>query len=182
MGLTSYETLMKEVYESHKEFKRLWALLPEPVAKQRDTPKIVAARNRFINACDKLWYLRLAPLGARFKKSPAEAVDEIIDFLEVDIPAHRCGYEKEYYLQHLKAVPITERQKVRLQNILLKLCSHDEYRREMRRWGRLMINLADDAFVTSLAGIVENKPWPAHRKAAYILSMILENRKDLNGK
>jgi hypothetical protein len=102
--------------------------------------------------------------------------DKVIDFLETDIPAFRTGYEKEFYLRHLKGVSLSELQRERLREIALRICRNDTFRRELRDWARLMIVLADNRFISNLQEIVESTPWPEHRKARFMLEIILQNR------
>lgn len=179
MAQTSYRELMNDLHTSHTNFKNVWKSATKNGVARKEDPATIIARENFWTAYRKLWDLKLTPLRARFLDDPTEAVEEVIDFLEVDIPAFRCGYEKEYYLQHLKAVFLSEPQKSRLRATALKMCGSEEFRRESRRWARLLVNIADDAFVLQLKDMVESKPWPIHRKAKYILEIVLENRKDL---
>lgn len=136
-------------------------------------------RNKFCEALNLLFQTELEPLRQTFLSDSVAAVDEVIDFLSVDIPAFRCGYEKEWYLRRLKSLPLTENQKERLKNIALDLCRKPAYRREFPDWARLMIMLADETFVDELQALLESPDLFVRKKADRVLKIIPENRKDL---
>src|SRR4051812_34063532 len=104
-----YKNLMEKQYDAHRDFHRIW-----DQAKDKNCSEVDDARNRFFAANDELWSTLLGPLQSKFHCDPNSAMDEVIHFLEVDVPAFRCGYLKEYFLQHLKSQELSEGQKQRL--------------------------------------------------------------------
>jgi hypothetical protein len=96
-----------------------------------------------------LYTAHLEPLCERFLKADSSVIDEVIVFLEVDVPAFQSGYNKEWYFKALKKLPLSEKQIEKLRNLALLRCASNEYRREDSELRRLMIRLAD----------IESKPW-----------------------
>jgi hypothetical protein len=121
----------------------------------------------------------LDPLRRDFEANPLRAVDDVIHFLEIDIPAYRCGYEKEWYLGKLKSVSLTSEPQSRLKGIALDLVSKPHYRRESRDWSRLMIVVADEPFVASLQTLSNSPEHFVQQNARRMLKTVLENRPDL---
>lgn len=139
--------------------------------------EVKEARNAFFKANDELWNKLLYPLQSRFHTNSESTVDELLDFLEVDIPAFRCGYLKEHFLERLKSVDLTDYQKLRLQKIALGLCKNDTVRREFRRWVNLMRKNADRDFVIQLRDMLATSSQT--RAAKLMLEEVLGSRKEL---
>ncbi|HUR97898.1 MAG TPA: hypothetical protein VMZ26_07470 [Pyrinomonadaceae bacterium] len=171
--------LMQQLYDEHRtlrqEFDKWWrkggTRSPEP-------EPVKAARNRFWYALDRLYKERLDSIWNGFAGGEANSIDEVIDFLEIDIPAHRCGYVKEKLLRKLKSVELTESQRTRLKQAALDLVSKGKFRRELRDWARLMIRLADEEFVKGLEDVIQSLDTGAARGAERMLRTVLENRHD----
>jgi len=108
-----------------------------------------------------------------------KGIDAVIDFLEIDIPAFRCGYAKEYCFRKLKACRLAAPQVQRLRNLALTLCA-GPYRREVNELTRLMIPWADSQFVEELRRLAaqsENKF--TCQRARRMLGIILNERVEL---
>ena len=161
-------------HKAHRDFHYIWDRTND-----KNSPEVGEARNRFIAANDLLWSTLLGPLQNKFHNDPISAIDEIVDFLEADVPAFRCGYLKEYFLQHLKSQPLSEQQKERLRTIALKLCSSNMVRREFRRWAHLMTQIADTDFVLDLKKLAEKQAPHKRRGTSLMLKSVLDQRKDL---
>lgn len=57
-----------------------------------------------------LLYHHLAPLKQRFIAGDAKAIDEVLDFLAIDLLASGTGYQKQWYYRKLKHLDLTEEQ------------------------------------------------------------------------
>jgi hypothetical protein len=110
---------------------------------------------------------------------PGGAADSVIDFLEIDIPAFRCGYVKEKFLRKLKSVALAEHQQTRLKKVALSLVAQGHYRRELSDWSRLMIVMADEEFIRSLQDVIKSLDAGQARGAERMLRVLIENRPDL---
>jgi len=93
------------------------------------------------------FYELLAPLWQPFLNGDSEAIDAALDFLEIDIPAFRVGYAREWFYRRLKRTPISARQRARLLNIAYALFSQPGYRREALELSRLLIVVADGSTI-----------------------------------
>jgi hypothetical protein len=121
----------------------------------------------------------LGPLADRFLAGDSGAINEVLNFLEVDVPAFRTGYSKEWYYRKLKALKLEPDQIERLREIAVKRCASPEYRREDGELRRLMIRLADIDFLREVAELPESPNAYARRKKSLMLEVVLRGRKDL---
>ncbi len=147
---SSYSKLMQDAVDAHCHFKNEWNTWRRRPEGPFEPASVQKARNRFLEAADLLYQIKLEPLDLGFHERPNDFFDELCTFLEADITAFRCGYAKELFLQRLKGIPLKERQRNRLREIALRYCRSATVRREFRRWCRLMVKLADDGFVNRL--------------------------------
>src|SRR5258708_2741646 len=85
---------------------------------------------RSLSPTRKLYETCLQSLRDPFLAGESPAIDEIVTFIEVDLPGIRTGYDKEYYLTKIKKLKLSERQMDRLRAVALKRCASNEYRRE----------------------------------------------------
>jgi hypothetical protein len=168
---------MEKLLSSHRELKQA---IRETTGFARQTPKLIeTAREKLRSAQRRLLDDYLDPLGVSFRAGDEQAVDEVVDFLAIDIPAFRCGYYKEKWLRRLKSVPLTERQQQKLKRAALSLCASPPFRREIVEWNRLMIKLADRETVIALFGLMESDNPFVKDKARRMLHGILQNRTDI---
>ena len=107
------------------------------------------------------------------------AIDAIIDFINVDITAFRTGYAKEQFLSKLKSLPLSEHHKNRLRGTATEFCLTKTFRREFRYLVRAVIPIANIDFVHELQTIEREKDGIIRFKTELMLRIILENRKDL---
>ncbi|MCC6491111.1 MAG: hypothetical protein IT364_26725 [Candidatus Hydrogenedentes bacterium] len=115
-----------------------------------------------------------------FLRGDADAVDAVLDFLEIDIPAFRAGYAKEWYYRKLKRTPLSEHQKQRIRNLGLALFAQPEYRREWAELVRLFANLADAELIKQIAELTtSDKCAYVAGRASSALDRILNVRPEL---
>jgi hypothetical protein len=169
--------LMQEAFDRHREFYAEVRKAPRYDKDGRERAEIVRSRNAFFDAQNRLYYTKLDQLHQGFEEDPVTYVDDVIAFLEIDIPCHRCGYEKEWYLTKLKSLSLRTDQQERLRAAALRLLSAETYRREIRDWARLMIVLANQNFVQEVWQI---RALGSRNNADMMLQVLAENRKDLN--
>jgi len=159
--MSSYRELMCDLHKADQEFKKKlndWRSgKVKPAEKKklkklegREPESVIVARDKFWNALNHLFDTQLIPLEIAFRENPSSVADDVIEFLSIDITAHRCGYAKEWFLTKLKSVELTFAQKHKLQQIALDLCESYNFRREINYWSRLMIKLADEDFANKL--------------------------------
>lgn len=159
-----YQNLMQEAYLAHENFKNEWKDLRDGKLKKDKKAKgslepesVTKLRDDFFQKLNVLYGTKIEPLEKKFRDDPILAMEELIEFLSVDIPAFRCGYAKEVFLQWLKNTELSSKEIKQIQQIALKMCETDNVRREFRRWCRLMIKLADVNFVLKLKNISKSK-------------------------
>ena len=177
---------MQEVYAAHQKFTTdfydWWNKSPEKNKKpgERLEPEsITRARDEFFLKHDALFGRKIEPLEKKFREDPNSAIDELMEFLAVDIPAFRCGYAKEVFLQELKKVELSAADAEKLKQIAIKYCETQNVRREFRRWCRLMVVFADERFVSRLEGNLESDNRCARFKSRWMLNLIKQQRVEL---
>ncbi|HEY2821477.1 MAG TPA: hypothetical protein VGJ06_10600 [Candidatus Acidoferrum sp.] len=129
-----------------------------------------------------LLYEALAPAEKRFLAGDVNACDDIINFLEADIPVSRSGYKKEKFYRKLKSVKLDRGQVTRLQGIAIARCASTEQRREDSELRRLMIRLADTEFLRRIADVPDEAGARVRHKKSLMIEVVLEGRKDLRTK
>ena len=192
-----YRRLMEGIRDAHAAFKRDWAerrsaALKGLVADERaasweeiwrangvayrGAASLAERRDRLLG---ELFERHLIPLYEKFRQGDADAVNGVIDFLEVDVLAFRCGYVKESYLRELKRVHLDEGHRERLRRYGLNLCGTASHRREIREAGGLMIAMADREMVERLMVLIGGGNERVMKKAGKMLGVILNARSDL---
>lgn len=122
----------------------------------------------------------LCPYYDGVVRGEGTAIDAVLDFLEIDIPAFRAGYAKEWYYRRLKRMQLTDSHKERIKKLGMALLKQPDYRREWKELARLLIRVADQDLVTCLAALVTSDSSPfVKRRASRILESILNERHDL---
>ncbi len=112
-------------------------------------------------------------------KGNSEAIDHILDFVEADIPAFRCGYAKEWCYRRLKRVFLTETQQQRLLLLTLRLCQSSGYRREIRDLTTLVTSFAHADFMRQLLELLHAENQHVRSTAYRVVSSVLLQRHDL---
>jgi hypothetical protein len=192
-----YRRLMEQIRLAHQAFKTSWTdargtalerLAPagrtaswEQVGQAnriayQAAQSLADRRNRLLR---ELFAEHLGPLRDGLLAGEPDAINSIIDFLEVDVAAFRCGYAKQDYLRRLKTIPLTDQHQARLRQYGLRLCATPAHRREIREAARLMIRVADQDFVNQLRALTTGSNESVRRKVTKVLSVVLNGRKDL---
>jgi hypothetical protein len=185
--MSDFVNPMRELHGAHRNFKSEWRRWQNGEIKRKEKkelkglePESVSlARDKFYESLENLYQTKIYPLESKFCTDPQIAVDEVIEFLSVDIPAFRCGYAKEIFLSDLKKVSLSPEQKQRILQVTLEVCEAFNFRREFRRWCRLMIKLADREFVEKLTQLSKSTNRYAAIKSKWMLETIFRHRKDL---
>lgn len=175
-----YRELLEKIRLAHRAHKETFRAVGGWQA--RDSKGIAAARktlDEFNKQLSFPYTTQLEPLRERFLKGETPAIDEIIVFLEVDVPAFGSGYNKEWYLKMLKKVPLSEEQIKKLQNLALVRCASNEYRREDSELRRLMIRLANVQFLNQVAAIPSRPQSRVEGHKRRMIQTVLNGRKDL---
>ena len=126
-----------------------------------------------------LFYEALAPAEKRFLAGDATVCDDIINFLEVDIPVSGSGYKKEKFYRKFKSMKLNREQVVRLKDIAVARCASAEQRREDAELRRLMIKFADSDFLRRIANVPDDAGARVRRKKSLMVEVVLKGRKDL---
>lgn len=177
---------MQEVYLAQKNFKDAWdkwrngKLKKKKRASRNIEPESVTkARDNFHQKLNFLYVSKIYPLEKKFQNDSKSSIAEVVEFLSVDIPAFRCGYEKEIFLQWLKHTELNLREVEQFQQIAVKICEANNVRREFRRWCRLMVKLADADFVFKLQNLSQSESLYIRLKSKWMLELIQKHRMDL---
>lgn len=170
--------LVNSLYSANRNFRETLKKFGQGFRKT-EPKEITTARNIFWKAFEDL-FNELGKYEKDFLAGDSDAIDSIINFLEIDIPAFRSGYAKEKYFRKLKSLSLNENQKERLRNTAFNLCSSDSCRREFRDLVRLMIKIADPDFIGSLKTLEKTSNDIVKFKVKIMSETILQNREDLN--
>ena len=190
-----FEQLMAEIHIAHIQFQTVWREAKAPVVGDAKfgSPEYYAANHhayqvaapeseRVKSLLKELFWDELGEIDKAFLAGDTQAITNIIEFLEVDIPAFRCGYAKEWYLRKLKNLPLSKPQCARLEKLALDMCGAPVFRREFREMTRLMIKLAEEDLIEELRKLAESKSERIKLKSRRMLERILGNRIDLRAK
>jgi len=167
---------MRLSQEAHKEFKAEWKRF-DTGTRYPETPELIKAREMFFVAHNRL-FSALQEYEKDFYAGQSEAIDSVLNFLEVDIPAFRCGYAKQKFFRKLKSFDLNEIQKQRIRKLAYNLSVSESYRVEFRDLARLVIKHADVKFVEDIRKAAENSNGRIRFKCELMLQTILQNRAD----
>lgn len=186
--MSDYQQLMSEAYSANQNFKKEWSDWRNGKLKKSKKKKtsgnfepesVTKARNDFWQKNDLLFVRKILPLEEKLRADFHSAFAELIEFLSVDIPAFRCGYAKEIFLQLLKQNDLTKAEIEDVQQVALKMCETENVRREFRRWCRLIIRFADEDFILKLQTVAENKHLFPQLKSKWMIEALKKHRPDL---
>lgn len=79
---------VERLYTTHAEFKKAWEAYRPYWRTAIEPQEVTDARNKFLAALDALFDM-LQPLEQPFLAGEAKAIDAVLEFAEVDIPAFR---------------------------------------------------------------------------------------------
>jgi hypothetical protein len=175
-----YRELLENIREAHtvhaEAYKKARSKLGTNLEAHAATKKELDA----LYAHLKLFYESvLGLLADPFLAGNSNAIDEVLNFLEVDVPAFRTGYSKEWYYRKLKKLKLNPTQIERLRTIALNRCASPEYRREDGELRRLMIGLADAGFLQRVLELPDSSNRHTARRRMLMIEVILVGRKDL---
>lgn len=196
---TSLQTLMTNIADAHQRFVEVWETAKAEELRRRGlspdeslalpTEELWQVNNVAYTAAasdaaerDRLLRELFGLLPPDPATTDANGIDAILEFLEVDVLAHRCGYTKAWYYHRLKRVQLTPKQVERLRRHCLDVCSAKGNRPEISKLARLMVRHADAPLITDLSALVKGKSEFARRKARKVLQVILNGRPDLRGR
>jgi hypothetical protein len=193
-----YRDLMERIRHSHQEFSEVWNKVRTAELHKRNIDPAGDLWDRI----EEVWeangvaYEAARPQSDRrdeflsilFEELPfeellegkPEAIDTILDFLEIDVLAFRCGYAKQWCYRKLKSLPLNEKQIQRLRQLIIDICQCSGQRQELKELARLMIKLADKPLIENLQYLAdkhENKY--TRQKAQRVLQVVLNGRHDL---
>jgi hypothetical protein len=175
-----YEELLENIRKAHDAHQKAFRAAGSWHGKDREA--VVSARktlDEFNRQLRLLYSGQLEPLRARFLERDANAISEVITFLEADVPAFQSGYNKEWYYGKLKQMILRDEHIERLRQIALARCASNEYRREDSELRRLMIKLADMDFLNAVAEIPVRKGSRADGHKMRMIEVVFRGRKDL---
>lgn len=174
-----YRELLENVRRAHLDFKNAYRFANGSRGKNsKGRGKAEAELEELYKHLRILGGL-LEDIRKRVADGSSQAVDDLIEYLAVDIPAFRSGYAKERFYRQLKKIPLTQAQIDRLRDIAIARCASNEYLRDDSELRRVMIRLADLDFLNRVAVI----PAPSgsrievHKRRMF--QIILTGRKDL---
>ena len=175
--MNSFRELVERVHVAHTDFTKAWKTAPHGHA-SKEPQDVTETRVKFRQALNAL-FVKLEPLEQAFLAGDPQAIDAILDFSEVDIPAFRCGYAKQKYFRKLKSLSLNKAQEERLRRLAYDLCRSPNYGREITDLARLMIRLANDPLIRELQQLSRDTDDRVRKKSQRMLDVILHNRVDL---
>jgi hypothetical protein len=172
---------MQNVHDAHALSKE--ALREMGSWKSKDEKAVAKARKLLENFKEQYRALdvRLTPLVNTIRPGNEFLVDEVLEFLAVDVLAFRCGHAKETCYRRLKHVELSPSQIGRIKDIAMKRCASKEYRREDSELRRLMVRIADLEFLENIAGISAGDSARVAEHKKRMIDAVLNGRKDLRG-
>jgi hypothetical protein len=176
--MNRFRELVERLYVAHTEFKKAWKAYSPYCMTTSEPQEVTDARNKFYAALNGL-FDKLQPLEQPFLAGDPKAIDAVLEFAEVDIPAFRCGYAKQWFFRKLKSLPLNKTQEARLRQLAYNLCRSHNYGREIADMARLMIRLADKPLIRELQRLSEDSDELARQKSRRILDVVLHHREDL---
>jgi hypothetical protein len=175
-----YRELMQNVHDAKLAFDESFREIgswknekdKKAVAKAK---KLLESFKEHVRALD----VRLTPLIETIRPGNEHVIDEVLEFLVVDVLAFRSGYAKEKFYRRLKHVELSPAQIEKIKNIALQRCASKEYRRDDSDLRRLVTKHADLEFLDRVAEIpaAEGSRVEGHKKQMF--QTVLAGRKDL---
>jgi hypothetical protein len=178
-----YRRLMEQIREAHRRHAEVWNATYSQTKEAGSAYDAARQEEKILHGFLTTFFCEhLGPLMEPFQAGEPKAIDAVIDFLEVDIPAFRCGYAKEGFYRKLKRISLQPRQVERLRKLAIERCASPDYRREDAELRRLMIHLADGPFVVRIAELGRSENMRVRHKCTLMIRVILAGRKDLRPK
>lgn len=171
----------RTILETAAQATALHRRIHETVALRDRGPK---ERQAWSDACEEFHSTKLATdflwedsFLHRLRTGERDAIEEAIQFLEVDpwfFPwFFRSGYLKERLIRGLKVCRRTERDDLRLRNVIWNVATGPN-RREFRNYCSLAIKVATEEFMERLAATTEAQDSAARGKLSYLRRFLLQ--------
>lgn len=174
-----YRELLENVYRAHLDFKKEFHSTKRGRGKNaKGRRKAEAELEEFNKHLGILNHL-LEDLRKRVQSGGTQAIDDLIEYLAVDIPAFGSGYAKEKFYRQLTGATLTEDQISKLRDIAVARCASTEYRRDDSELRRVMIRLADLNFLNRVAAIPAFPESRIEWHKRRMFQVVLGGRKDL---
>ncbi len=113
---------------------------------------------------------------ADLRSSARQAIEESILYLEVDPWYFRAGYLKERLIRGLKAANLTERDRMRLRNVIWNVAA-GKNRREYRNYCSLARVIGDADLIRILEDVSPERDQESKGKFGYLLRYLKQNNK-----
>jgi hypothetical protein len=172
-----FTSLMKQSVIAHQKFKRECAKWGK--FSNIEPNEVTLARIDFDNANDDVFDEISKFEKEFFTKQTESSINSVIAFCEIDIPAYRCGYAKQIFFKKLKVIPLNEKQKKRLMELALDVCSTLTCRVEIKELTRIILKIADKEFVEKLTALTLSSQVLVKLKSKRMLERLQNHRKDL---
>jgi hypothetical protein len=175
-----YAELLNELQKADTEFKKAF----KEIGSWRSRDKAATAKaqkklDEFHKQLHIFFGEYLQPLSNRLLAGDLKAVDDLMEFLVVDVPVFRTGYIKEWYYRKLKKLSLSEAQIQKLREIAINRCISTEHRREDSELRRLMIKLADAEFLKRVAELPDSLNPHVRRRRMLMIEVVVRGRVDL---
>jgi hypothetical protein len=170
---------MENVRDSHVLFKKAFREMGSWKSKDE---KAVAKTTKLLDTFkehSKCLDVRITPLINTLRPGNEYVIEEVLEFLAVDVLAFRSGYAKEKCYRRLKHVELSLSHVGRIKDIALKRCASNEYRREDSELRRLVTKIADLEFLEKVAEIPARNGSRVAGHKERMIGSVLAGRKDL---
>lgn len=174
-----YRELLENVRRAQLDFKNEYRLPKGSRDKNSKGRRKAEAELEKLYKPLRILYGLLEDIRKRLADGSSQAVDDLLEYLAVDIPAFRSGYAKEGFYRQLKKIPLTQAQIDRLRDITIARCASAEYRRDDSELRRLMIGLSDIDFLNRIGAIPSSPGSRIERHKRRMFEVVLGGRKDL---
>jgi hypothetical protein len=152
-----YRELMESLREAKtafdESFREMGSWKSEDEKALAKSRKLLSCFKESLRALDA----RLTSLMELIGSGEEGVIDEVLEFLAVDVLAFGTGYAKEKCYRRLKHVELSPAQDQKIRAIALQRCASNEYRREDSELRRLVTKLADLDFLEKVAAIPAQK-------------------------
>lgn len=109
------------------------------------------------------------------RRSEREAIEESILYLEVDPWYFRSGYLKERLIRGLRSAELTERDALRLRNVIWNVAA-GQNRREYRDFCSLAVRVATEEFREKLGRVSPEEDARAKGKFSFLREYLIRNK------
>lgn len=113
----------------------------------------------------------------RIKEGDREHIDDALLFLQTDPWFDGSGYLKEQLLDSLRQAPLTEEDKTRIQEMLIRMAAGRNCR-EFSRWCSLAVKVTTDEFERELDKLAKERDAECAGKFSFLLQYIRKHRHD----